>query len=208
MMTGSNHSRRSFLMAACGSATALALPLRAWSDGMPPVVKPRTTDGDEIHEPRWDEQFTITVGPDKADLVGTSDRVLQAAVDTMARRGGGTVQLLPGTYTLRSAVHTAVENPTSRQRRGFGASPRSRPRRFHLPTTRTGSIRRSRWRMAKGFASAMACSFGPRIRMTAAASISSALSLPGPGIVSSSTTDCGKMSGSAESQRARPCSRC
>jgi hypothetical protein len=36
--------------------------------------------------------------------VGASDRVLQAAVDYVARLGGGTVHILPGTYTLRNAV--------------------------------------------------------------------------------------------------------
>ncbi len=68
------------------------------------VTSPRATDGDEVHEPDWSEQLTITVGPDKADLVGRDDRVIQAAVDYMARLGGGTVRLLPGTYTLRNAV--------------------------------------------------------------------------------------------------------
>jgi parallel beta helix pectate lyase-like protein len=97
-------TRRGFLKTAC-TAAALNCGPRLWADDLPPVTAPRATDGDAVHEPKWDEQFTITVGPKKADLVGTSDRVIQAAVDTMARRGGGTVRLLPGTYTLRNAVH-------------------------------------------------------------------------------------------------------
>lgn len=97
-------SRRRFLKAACTTATTLGLSSLAWCDGLPPVANPRATDGDEAYEPKWDEQFTITVGPAKADLVGTTDRVIQAAVDSVARRGGGTVHLLPGTYTLRNAV--------------------------------------------------------------------------------------------------------
>jgi hypothetical protein len=97
-------SRRRFLKTACSTAASLGISVTAWCDGLPPVTEPRATDGDETHEPKWDEQFTITVGPVKADLVGTSDRVIQAAVDTMARRGGGTVHLMPGTYTLRNAV--------------------------------------------------------------------------------------------------------
>src|SRR5262249_16421786 len=50
-------------------------------------------------------RLTITVGPKEADLVGTSERVLQAAVDYVARLGGGTVRVLPGTYKLRNAVY-------------------------------------------------------------------------------------------------------
>ncbi len=42
--------------------------------------------------------LTITVGLTKADLVGSSERVIQAAADYIARMGGGTVRLLPGTY--------------------------------------------------------------------------------------------------------------
>ena len=103
-MSSSLLSRRRFLRAAGATATTLGLSSTAWSDDLPPVTDPRASDGDDVHEPKWEERFTITVGPDKADLVGTSDRVIQAAVDTVARRGGGTVQLLPGTFTLRNAV--------------------------------------------------------------------------------------------------------
>ncbi len=99
-----NTTRRRFIKVACASAAALGLSSIARSEGLPPVTDPRASDGDDVHEPRWEQRFTITVGPDKADLVGTSDRVIQAAVDTIARRGGGTVRLLPGTYTLRNAV--------------------------------------------------------------------------------------------------------
>lgn len=104
MSTIPSVTRRRFLQATCTAAT-LGCASRCWAGDLPPVTDPRATDGDAANEPTWDEQFTITVGPRKADLVGTSDRVIQAAVDTMARRGGGTVHLLPGTYTLRNAVH-------------------------------------------------------------------------------------------------------
>lgn len=70
----------------------------------PKVTNPRSTDGDDRFEPKWDERFILTVGNKDADLVGKDDRVLQAAVDYVARMGGGTVRLLPGTYTLRNAV--------------------------------------------------------------------------------------------------------
>ncbi|MBI5820207.1 MAG: right-handed parallel beta-helix repeat-containing protein [Verrucomicrobia bacterium] len=70
----------------------------------PPVTHPRATSGDTVAEPRWDQRLTVTVGPEKADLIGTSDRVLQSAVDYVARLGGGTVKVLPGTYRMRNAL--------------------------------------------------------------------------------------------------------
>jgi parallel beta-helix repeat protein len=54
-------------------------------------------------EPRWDA-LSITVGPQKADLVGTNEKVIQAAVDYIAGWGGGTVHILPGTYRMRNSV--------------------------------------------------------------------------------------------------------
>ncbi len=99
-------NRRSFLGAACAAATVgLRTAHRHLLGGeLPNVTQPRATDGDERHEPDWSERLTITVGPDQADLVGRDDKVIQAAIDYVARLGGGTVQLLPGTFTLRNAV--------------------------------------------------------------------------------------------------------
>jgi hypothetical protein len=103
--------RRRFLGAASATA-ALAgsisaadhrpLPL---NDGRPPVTNPRATSGDTRQGPKWDELFTLTVGNDKGDLRGRDQRVIQAAVDTVARMGGGTVRLLPSTFQLRNAVY-------------------------------------------------------------------------------------------------------
>ena len=45
------------------------------------------------------------VGPEKADLVGSNEKVIQAAVDSVARWGGGTVKILPGAYRFRNAVY-------------------------------------------------------------------------------------------------------
>ncbi len=97
-------NRRGFLHA--------SLSLLAWpacssllADDRPPVTRPRATSGDAAVEPNWDERLTITVGPAKADLTGTTEKVLQAAVDYVARLGGGTVRVLPGTYRLRNAVY-------------------------------------------------------------------------------------------------------
>src|SRR5437870_4336844 len=67
---------------------------------------PRATSGDP-QEPNWDERLTVTVGNNKADLVGGDDKVLQAAVDYVARLGGGTVKIMPGTFRLRNSVYLA-----------------------------------------------------------------------------------------------------
>jgi hypothetical protein len=69
-----------------------------------PITNPRAIAGDRV-EPAWDELLTITVGRKDADLVGATEKVIQAAVDYLAQRGGGTVRILPGTYRLRNAVY-------------------------------------------------------------------------------------------------------
>jgi len=97
-------NRRGFLGQASGLLAAAGLAASGLAGEPPRVTNPRATDGDEAHEPKWDERMTLTVGREKADLVGDDDRVLQAAVDYVARLGGGTVKVLPGVYTLRSAV--------------------------------------------------------------------------------------------------------
>lgn len=100
-------SRRQFLgstTGAIGAAAILASQPIALSDDLPKVTNPRATDGDTRYEPNWEQRLTITVGHADADLVGKDDKVLQAAVDYLSRLGGGTLKVLPGTYTLRAAV--------------------------------------------------------------------------------------------------------
>ena len=111
--------RRSFLSAAWAAAVAGAgaSNQRLLGGEAPTVTNPRATDGDQVHEPDWEQQLTISVGPDKADLVGRDDKVIQAAVDYVSRLGGGTVQLQPGTFTLRNAVFL----PSRLRLRGSGA---------------------------------------------------------------------------------------
>ncbi|MHB8972745.1 MAG: right-handed parallel beta-helix repeat-containing protein [Pirellulaceae bacterium] len=118
-MTRATWNRRSFLYTACAAAMGGLRISRQplWADELPSVTNPRATDGDEVHEPNWTERLTITVGPEKADLVGRDDKVIQAAVDYVARLGGGTVQLLPGTFTLRNAIFL----PSRLRLRGSGA---------------------------------------------------------------------------------------
>jgi hypothetical protein len=96
--------RRRFMGAATGLILGSALAPRAFGGERPKVTNPRATSGDLV-EPDWKERLTITVGPKKASLIGDTDKVIQAAVDYVSRLGGGTVQILPGTYRLRNAVY-------------------------------------------------------------------------------------------------------
>ncbi len=86
------------------SLFAMPLAAMAASDDRPPVTNPRATAGDLV-EPVWKERLTITVGPKDADVAGVTEKAIQAAVDSVARWGGGTVRILPGTYRLRNAVY-------------------------------------------------------------------------------------------------------
>jgi polygalacturonase len=48
---------------------------------------------------------SITVGLQNAALVGSDNRVLQAAVDYVAALGGGTVEIGPGEYLMNDSLH-------------------------------------------------------------------------------------------------------
>lgn len=99
-------SRRSFLASTAALAGGVAsLRSSATADDRPPVTAPRATSFDARVEPNWDERLSISVGPKDADIVGTSHRAMQAAVDYVGSLGGGTVVLRPGKYVLRGAVH-------------------------------------------------------------------------------------------------------
>src|SRR5438034_11523209 len=95
--------RRNFMRAALTSGLAFR-GFAATSDHPVPVKTPRATSGDPV-EPDWAERLTITVGTRTADLVGSTEKVVQAAVDSIARWGGGTVRILPGAYRFRNAVY-------------------------------------------------------------------------------------------------------
>lgn len=84
---------------------SLFLSIAACAADRPAVSNPRATSSDTAIEPDWSQRLTITVGPEKADLVGVTDRPIQAAVDYVARLGGGTVKILPGVYRLRNSVY-------------------------------------------------------------------------------------------------------
>ena len=98
-------SRREFFDTAAAFLAFWGLAGRTRGADRPPVTNPRATSGDEAYEPDWKERLTITVSPTKADLVGKTEKVIQAAVDYVARLGGGTVRVLPGTYRMRNAVY-------------------------------------------------------------------------------------------------------
>lgn len=98
-------NRRQLLRAATAVAAGTAWARLARAADMPEVTRPRQTSGDRVVQPDWSQYLTLTVGPQKADLVGATDKALQAAADYVARLGGGTVRVLPGTYRLRNAVY-------------------------------------------------------------------------------------------------------
>jgi len=98
-------NRRNLLKLSAGLFAAGGLSRVGTGQDRPAVVNPRATSGDSVAEPNWDERLTVTVGPQDAQLVGTTDKALQGAVDYVARLGGGTVRVLPGTYKLRNAVY-------------------------------------------------------------------------------------------------------
>ena len=103
-------NRRIFLLGSLASGTVVGSSRRARGDedGRPSVLNPKATDGDDRFEPRWEERLTVKVGNPgrdrQADMTGRDDKVIQAALGYVAGLGGGTVQLLPGTFTLRHPV--------------------------------------------------------------------------------------------------------
>ena len=50
-------------------------------------------------------RFQITVGHTQADINGTTNAAIQAAVDRAAAMGGGIVSILPGTYDMLDSLH-------------------------------------------------------------------------------------------------------
>jgi hypothetical protein len=102
-LTSTGFQRREFLRTLGGLVAGALSATLVRADDLPKNTRPQTIFGDAV-EPDWDQRVTLTVGPKQADLVGSTDRVVQAAVDYVGRRGGGTVRLLPGTYRLRNSI--------------------------------------------------------------------------------------------------------
>ena len=201
-----NLSRRGFLGAA--GAVTLALPGAVADDDPRPVVtQPRATDGDDVHEPAWDERLTLTVAPEgkSADMIGRDDKVIQAALAYVARLGGGTVRLSPGTFTLRNAVVL----PSRVRLIGSGAETiitKIPSRSVTLADDSDWYDREITLENARGFnvGDGVVLPRAP-IRTVAARSCSSALSSRDRGTASGSRLACVRTSGSPASQPARPC---
>ncbi len=51
------------------------------------------------------ERPTVSVGQRQADIIGSDERALQAAVDYIAGLGGGTVEVGPGEYVMHDSLH-------------------------------------------------------------------------------------------------------
>lgn len=51
------------------------------------------------------ERPRVKVGLNDADIIGSDQRALQAAVDYIARLGGGTVEIGPGEFLMRDSLH-------------------------------------------------------------------------------------------------------
>lgn len=96
-------TRRDFLCAAPAVLAGGLVMRSVRGDELPAVSNPRATAGDAV-EPNWDSRLTLTVGPNKADLMGADEKVIQAGVNYLAAQGGGTLHVLPGTYRFRNAV--------------------------------------------------------------------------------------------------------
>ena len=60
---------------------------------------------DMNEEGKMKKNISITVGLKNADIVGSDNRALQAAVDYVAMLGGGTVRVLEGTYLMKDSLH-------------------------------------------------------------------------------------------------------
>lgn len=78
----------------------------------------RASEASQDHSPRPEERQlpkamhsamkelpSVTVGRTNADIIGTDNRALQAAVDYIAGLGGGTVEIRPGEYLMHDSLH-------------------------------------------------------------------------------------------------------
>ncbi len=95
--------RRQFLLKATAGAAGMWIVGKTWADDLPANNNPRAILGDVV-EPNWSDRVTVSVGPRQADMIGETERVIQAAIDYVDRQGGGTVHLLPGEYSLRNSI--------------------------------------------------------------------------------------------------------
>lgn len=98
-------TRRELLLTLSGALAGASLLRDTTAQDRPAITRPRATSGDTAVEPAWEQRLTISAGDDDADLPGFSDKAIQAAVDYVARLGGGTVRLTPGAFRMRNAIY-------------------------------------------------------------------------------------------------------
>jgi parallel beta-helix repeat protein len=84
------------------SITGISLGLEVQKDFSP---KPKEQQLPQIMHSAMKELPSVTVGRKNADLVGSDNRVLQAAVDYIARLGGGIVEIGEGEYIMYDSLH-------------------------------------------------------------------------------------------------------
>ena len=63
------------------------------------------------------QTFVLTVGQTEGDLQGKDDKIIQAGIEYLDRLGGGTLRLLPGTYTAAQCRLPAAQHHAARLRR-------------------------------------------------------------------------------------------
>ena len=79
----------------------------SWGAGPTPDFSPRPQEQQlpgAMHS-EMAELPRVTVGKSDADLIGSDNRVLQAAVDYVAGLGGGVVEIGAGEYLMRDSLH-------------------------------------------------------------------------------------------------------
>jgi parallel beta-helix repeat protein len=87
------------LALACAAIAVLTVPAWAADEAGPHRHLPKAMHGTMGERPR------ITVGLRDADITGTDNRALQAAVDYVAALGGGTVEIGAGEFLMRDSLH-------------------------------------------------------------------------------------------------------
>ncbi len=80
-------------------------PLAAAAQDDPGVPGPEERQLPKRMHSAMKQRPRVTVGQSSADIVGSDNRALQAAVDYIAALGGGAVEIGPGMYTMHDSLH-------------------------------------------------------------------------------------------------------
>jgi Periplasmic copper-binding protein (NosD) len=112
--------RRQFLRTASGLAAGAFGAALARADELPKNMNSRAIAGDTV-EPDWRQRLSITVGSQKADLVGATDRVIQAAVGLRRAAGRRHRACSAGHLPDAQLGFSPVESPPPGERSRLGA---------------------------------------------------------------------------------------